>query len=100
MACVSDEHLGEGLVGPTVPDRFRDKATVAPIVFNNFASVGTNVVILPGVTLGEGSVVGACSLVNGDTEPWTIYTGVPAKPKKARKKDTMIMMAKELGYFR
>jgi acetyltransferase-like isoleucine patch superfamily enzyme len=99
IICVSDEHLGEGLPGPTIPALYQDRRIIAPVVFENFANVGANVVVFPGVTLGEGSVVGACSLVKKDTEPWTIYVGIPAKPIKARRKDKMIAMARELGYL-
>jgi dTDP-4-amino-4,6-dideoxy-D-glucose acyltransferase len=98
IVCASDEHLGEGLIGPTIPDRFRDKVFIAPVTFKMFASVGTNVVILPGVTLAEGSVIGACSLVTKSTEPWMVYAGIPAKPLKPRRRDKMIAMARELGY--
>jgi acetyltransferase-like isoleucine patch superfamily enzyme len=99
IVCASDEHLGEGFVGPTIPAKYRDKVIIAPVVFENFSSVGTNVVILPGVTLAEGSVVGACSLVNKNTEPWTVYVGIPAKPIKVRPKQRMIEMAREMGYL-
>jgi galactoside O-acetyltransferase len=44
------------------------------------AFVGTNAVIHPGVTIGEGAIVGSCSLVLKDCEPWTIYVGTPCKP--------------------
>ena len=98
IACVSDNHLGEGLVGPTIPAPYCDQQKNAPVIMENFSSLGTNVVMLPGVTLGEGSVVGACSLVTRSTEPWTIYAGVPAKPLKVRPRDVMIAMARELGY--
>lgn len=98
IVCGSDLHLGEGLVGPTIPEKFRDEVNFAPVVFKRFSSIGTNVVVLPGVTLGEGCVVGACSLVTKSTEPWTIYTGIPAKPIKVRKRETMLAYAKELGY--
>jgi galactoside O-acetyltransferase len=67
-------------------------------VLELFAGVGTNVVVLPGVTLAEGSVIGACSLVTKSTEPWTVYAGIPAKPLKSRRRDKMIAMARELGY--
>jgi galactoside O-acetyltransferase len=41
--------------------------------------VGANAVILPGVTIGEGSAVGALSLVNTSLPPWGIYAGTPAR---------------------
>ena len=44
------------------------------------AFVGTNAVVHPNVTIGEGAVVGSCSLVLNDCEPWTIYAGIPCKP--------------------
>jgi galactoside O-acetyltransferase len=99
IVCASDEYLGAGLIGPIIPDEYRDNVKFADVTFKKFSSIGTNAVVLPGVTLGEGSVVGACSLVNKDTEPWTIYVGVPARPLKLRQKDKMIEFAKRLGYF-
>jgi acetyltransferase-like isoleucine patch superfamily enzyme len=98
LVCASDEFLGEGLVGMSPPE-FRDKVVYAPIVFERFASIGTNVVIHPGVTLGEGSVVGSCSLVTKNTEPWTIYYGIPARRVKERAKEKMIAAAKAMGYL-
>ena len=56
--------------------------------------------MLPGVTLAEGTIVGANSLVTKDTEPWTIYAGSPAKPIGKRDKNRAIEAAKELGYER
>jgi galactoside O-acetyltransferase len=43
------------------------------------AFVGANAVVMPGVTLGEGAVAGAGAVVTGDLEPWTVYTGSPAR---------------------
>lgn len=97
LLCASDEFLGAGLVG-MAPAELRDVVHVEPIVLEAFASVGTNVVIHPGVTLAEGSVVGSCSLVTKSTEPWTIYKGVPARPWKERPATVMIEAAKRLGY--
>mgnify|MGYP001559625033 CR=1 FL=1 len=53
---------------------------------------------MPGVTVAEGSVVGAGSFLNKNTKPWTIYMGSPAKPVKTRPKEKMIEYAKKLGY--
>lgn len=98
LICASDEYLGNGLIGPTIPDKYHDNIICKPIIFEDFVTLGTNVVVMPGITLGEGSVVGANSLITKDTEPWTIYVGSPAKPVKIRPKDKMIEFAKKLGY--
>lgn len=100
VICGSDRFMGEGLIGPaSLPPQYKDKMKLAPVVLEDFANVGTNVVIMPGVTLAEGSVVGACSLVTKSTEPWTIYTGIPAKARKLRPREKLIQFAKELGYL-
>jgi len=85
LICASEEFYGEGLVGPIIPDEYKDNIINKPIVFEDFSGVAANCVVMPGVTIGEGSVVGACSLVREDTEPWTIYYGTPARPFKAQK---------------
>lgn len=41
--------------------------------------IGKNCTILRGVTIGENTIVGACSLVNKSLEPNSVYAGVPAK---------------------
>jgi acetyltransferase-like isoleucine patch superfamily enzyme len=99
IICGTDEFLGAGLVGMSPPE-YRDNVICAPVVFRMFASIGTNVVVFPGVTLGEGSVVGSCSLVTKSTEPWMIYYGIPAKPVKERPREKMIAAGKALGYAR
>ncbi len=98
LICSSDEFLGAGLVGSTIPNEYRDNVTYGEIRFELFSSLGTNVVVHPGVTLAEGSVVGSCSLVTKDTEPWTIYHGAPARAVRARPRERMIAYARALGY--
>ena len=98
IICGSDEHLGYGLVGPTIPPQYRDRVAVKPVILEKFVGVGTNVVIMPGVTLGEGCVIGTCSLVLRDTEPWTVYVGIPAIPLKSRPKERMLEAARKMGY--
>ncbi|MEE4001064.1 acyltransferase [Tenacibaculum sp. FZY0031] len=44
--------------------------------------IGTKSMIMPGVTVGEGAIVGAYSLVTKDIPEWTIATGRPAKVVK------------------
>lgn len=98
LVCASEEFYGEGLIGPLIPPQYKDKLRSDPIIFKPFSGVAANCVVLPGVILGEGSVVGACSLVLESTEPWTIYYGSPAKPCKRRPSSKILQFAKELGY--
>ncbi|MEM2123373.1 MAG: DapH/DapD/GlmU-related protein [Candidatus Bathyarchaeia archaeon] len=46
-------------------------------------SIGGNSVILPGIEVGEGSVIGAGAVVTTDVPPHTIYAGVPAKKMRS-----------------
>lgn len=58
------------------------------ITIKDDAYIGANCTILPGVTIGEGAVVGANALVNKDLEPWGIYVGSPCKKIGEREKPT------------
>lgn len=49
------------------------------IVIANDVWIGANVTILPGVNVGECSVIGAGSVVTKDVQPYTIVAGNPAK---------------------
>lgn len=92
-----DEHLGAGLVGPTIPEPFKDRLIGGTLKIEKFVSIGTNAIVMPGLTLREGSVLGAGSLLTNDTEPWTIYIGTPAKAFKIRNKDKMMSFAAEIA---
>jgi putative colanic acid biosynthesis acetyltransferase WcaF len=59
---------------------------VAPIVIESYAWVAADVFVGPGVTVGEGAVVGARSTVIHDVAPWTVVAGSPATPRSVRPK--------------
>lgn len=84
----SDDYSGRTLTNPTVPDKYKHE-TKSPVLIKRHSIVGTCSVILPGVTLGEGTSIGAMSLVTKSTEPWTFYFGIPAKRLKARRRELL-----------
>lgn len=92
----SDDYTGKALVSPTIPAKYKCELKSA-VLFKKHALVGTCCVIMPGVTLEEGTVIGAMSLVTKSTEPWSIYVGIPAKKVKERKRD---MLQLEQQYLR
>jgi len=61
--------------------------TNAPIVVQDDVWIGFGAVILPGVTIGRGSIVGANAVVTRDVEPYTIVGGVPARLIRRRTPD-------------
>jgi len=76
------------LIGPKVnlitenhPLDPKDRKTLIckPIIIKQNAWIGAGATILPGVSIGENSVVAAGSLVNVDVPPNTVVGGVPAK---------------------
>lgn len=94
IVCASDD-FSQGLISPVVPIEHRTVIN-KPIVFEDFATLGVNCTVLPGVTLREGTIVGANSVVTKDTEPWMIYAGSPARPIRAREKSRIIESANKL----
>jgi len=52
------------------------------IIIKHDAWIGAGVIILPNVTVGECSIVGAGAVVTKDVPPYTIVAGIPAKPIK------------------
>jgi len=54
--------------------------TLLGVTVEEFAVIATMSVILPGVTVGRDSLVGASSMVRKDVEPETVVAGNPAKP--------------------
>ena len=65
---------------PPMPDRiFEAGHTAAPIKIEDDVWIGANCVVLPGVTIGEHSVIAAGSVVTKDVPPGVIFGGVPAK---------------------
>lgn len=61
-----------------LPDN-QTKALYGKLTIRNDVYIGANCSLMPNIVVGEGSIIGAASFVNKDTDPWGIYVGSPAK---------------------
>jgi len=75
-------HTGEPLGVPIIRTGLR----IAPVHIGEGADIGTSAVILPGVTVGRGSLIGAGAVVTQDVRPYTVVAGVPARHLRGRNK--------------
>jgi acetyltransferase-like isoleucine patch superfamily enzyme len=86
---VIEDHVGWGpgakVLGsqhtgiPTDVPIVRTDLEIKPVRIGAWADIGVNAVILPGVTVGQGAIVGAGAVVTEDVAPFTIVAGVPAR---------------------
>lgn len=84
----SDDYSGQTLTNPMLPEIYKN-IFHAPVFIKKHSIIGTNAIIFPGVTLEEGTAVGAMSLVTKSTQAWSIYCGVPARFLKVRSKNLL-----------
>lgn len=81
----SDNYDGSVMTNPTVPAIYTG-VKKAPVTVGRHAIIGSQSVVMPGVTIADGCAVGANSLITKNTEEWSIYFGSPAKRLKTRRK--------------
>ncbi|MCX7801130.1 MAG: WcaF family extracellular polysaccharide biosynthesis acetyltransferase [Fimbriimonadales bacterium] len=60
------------------------RLTASPIRVGDRAWIAAEAFVHPGVTIGEGAVIGARSVVTKDMPAWTVCAGHPCKPLKPR----------------
>ena len=88
----SDDYSGASLTNPTVPKRFLNIKS-GLVRLGRHVIIGSGSAILPGVVIEEGSAVGAMSLVTKSLDAWGVYSGVPVKRLKGRKRDLLVAEA-------
>jgi acetyltransferase-like isoleucine patch superfamily enzyme len=81
----SDDYAGEKMTNVTLPRKYMGGA--GPIHLGRHVIIGAGSVVLPSVAIGEGSSVGALSLVSHSLERWGIYCGIPAKRLRERSRN-------------
>jgi acetyltransferase-like isoleucine patch superfamily enzyme len=98
IICGSDRFDDSGLFGAMIPKHLKGSQIIEPVVMEEFSNIGTNAVVMPGSILRKGTLVTVGSVLIGDTVPWGVYKGNPAKLVKLINPDKILENAKELGY--
>jgi maltose O-acetyltransferase len=62
------------------PERRLERPPSAPIIVEDNVWIGARSIVMPGVTIGRDSCVGAGSVVTKNVEPRVLVAGVPARP--------------------
>lgn len=85
----SDDYTGPFLTNPTVPREFTHHQ-LSRVTLEKHVIVGTNAVIFPGITIGEGASVGAGAIVRRDLAPWGVYAGEPLRKIGERNREAIL----------
>ena len=80
-----DDFSGDFLIGP-IHSESATNVLGGIVHICKYVQIGTNTVIFPNLTIGEGTVVGACSLVTKSLDEWGVYVGIPVYRCKERRK--------------
>lgn len=83
-----DDFSGDYLIGPIHPDQYTH-VVGGKVTIKSYSQIGANVIVFPDLTIGEGCVVGAYSMVRKDLLPWGVYYGIPTERMKERNKNML-----------
>lgn len=72
---LGSEHTGQPVNVPVIATDLK----ISPVRVGEWADIGVNAVLLPGVTVGRGALVGAGAVVTQDVPPFAKVAGVPAR---------------------
>jgi galactoside O-acetyltransferase len=84
----SDDYSGNGLSYPMLSDEYL-KRYGGKVILKKHTLVGSGCTILPCVTINEGGIIGAMSLVNRDIPEWTVCVGIPCRIIKKSSKSLL-----------
>jgi virginiamycin A acetyltransferase len=76
-----------------------DEQTTQRCTIGNDVWIGANATILAGITVGDGAIIGAHSLVTADVEPYSIVAGTPAKLIRFRFDPQTISGLRQLAWW-
>ena len=92
-------HVFGGVWAENTPPHLSQLPFEGDIVIGNDVWIGRESVILPGVKVGDGAIIAACSVVTRDVEPYTLVGGNPARFLKRRFDETLTKMLLALRWW-
>ena len=76
--------IGHQTSDTSTPMRLQGNAPARPVVIGDDVWIGQRAIILPGVTIGSGSIIGSGAVVTKDIAPFSVVGGNPARVIKSR----------------
>jgi galactoside O-acetyltransferase len=95
VICSSEDYKGP-LTNPMIPMKYR-KIERGSVILEKYSVIGADSTIMPNVTIGEGTAIGAKTLITKNLDPWGIYIGIPARRIGERRRDLIDEAVKEIG---
>ncbi len=89
IAAGSDDYQS-GIATPLVPNEYKGKVEYGTVSIGRHVILGSSSVVLPNLNIGDGSAIGALSLVNRNLAPWFLYAGIPVRKLKKRNMDQIL----------
>lgn len=86
-----DDFSGDFLIGP-IHTPHQTNVTGGKVTFEKYTQIGANSIVFPCVVIGEGTVVGAMSMVKKSLPEWRIYAGIPVKKIKERSRNLLHLL--------
>lgn len=92
-------HVFGGEWEKRTPDHLSELPKKGDIIVGNDVWIGRESVIMPGVTIGDGAIIAAYSVVTKDVLPYSVVGGNPARFIKKRFDDELIQLLLELKWW-
>lgn len=92
-------HVFGGVWKEKTPPHLEQLPFKGDTVVGNDVWIGRESVIMPGVTIGDGAIVAACSVVTGDVAPYSVVGGNPARFIKYRFEEELIDLLLQVKWW-
>lgn len=86
-AIYTRNHRHDDLSSPMI---FQGYEEYQPVIIEDDVWISRRVIILPGVKIAKGCIIAAGAIVTKNTEPYSVYAGVPAKKIARREKGKVV----------